>query len=299
MKYLVTGSSGQLGSYLVEELARKGDKVLGLDLRSSGIKDVDRHTILGDIRDPAMAHKLMSDVDVVVHAAAQVSVTESVKDPIFDANTNVIGTLNLLKAAAEKDVGRFVYISSAAVFGNPRYLPIDEGHPSSPISPYGASKLAAERYAFAFQHTYELPVVVIRPFNIYSPRQDPDNPYSGVISMFLSRLKEGKPPIIYGDGSQTRDFISAMDVVQMIILAATSRYSVGHVFNGGTGKPVSINELADKLAALAGKKVTPIYEPARPSDIMQSYADISKAREVMGYEPAVDLDRGLKELIRG
>ncbi|MEW5937849.1 MAG: NAD-dependent epimerase/dehydratase family protein [Candidatus Thermoplasmatota archaeon] len=297
MKYLVTGSSGQLGSYLVEELVRAGNRTVGIDLCISGYREVDRHTMLGDICDPELCRQVMGGADVVIHAAAQVSVVDAVKDPVADARTNIMGTLNLLNAAVEHGVGRFIYISSAAVFGNPRYLPIDEGHPVSPISPYGVSKLAAERYALAFQQTYELPVVAIRPFNIYSPRQDPDNPYSGVISIFARRLKEGRPPIIYGDGSQTRDFVHAKDVVQAIVLAATSKYATGHAFNIGTGRQLSINDLAARLIAISGAGYAPSYEPERRGEISHSYADISKAHRLLGYEPSVSLDEGLKELL--
>lgn len=297
MKYLVTGGSGQLGSYLVEELAGAGNHVVGLDLCISGYREVDKHLVIGDICDAELCRQVMAGVDTVIHAAAQVSVVDAVKDPVADARTNIMGTLNLLGAAVEQGVGRFVYISSAAVFGNPRYLPIDEGHSMNPISPYGVSKLAGERYAFAFQQTYELPVIAIRPFNIYSPRQDPDSPYSGVISIFVRRLKEGRPPVIYGDGSQTRDFVHAKDVVQAIILAATSKYATGHAFNIASGKQLSINDLASRMIALSGAEHTPSYEPERTGEIAHSYADISKAHRLLGYEPSVSLDEGLKELL--
>jgi UDP-glucose 4-epimerase len=205
--------------------------------------------------------------------------------------------LNLLNAARKASVKRFVYFSSAAVYGNPVRLPVDEAHPTEPLSPYGASKLSAEKYALMFHRAYGLPATAIRPFNIYSPRQDPSNPYSGVISKFIDNVANGKPPVIYGDGSATRDFVSIHDVVDMVMLLLENDACIGKVFNCGTGTATRIDELARIVIGLYGKDYKPEYQPERPGDIKDSYADISLAKKILGYNPKVTLKRGLTEMV--
>jgi UDP-glucose 4-epimerase len=256
--------------------------------------------VRGDIRDRETARKLVQDADVVIHCAAQIYVTRSMEEPAFDADNNVMGTLNLLDAARDSDVRRFIYFSSAAVYGDPVHLPVDEGHPQNPMSPYGVSKLSGEKYALMFHRAYGLPVMAIRPFNIYSPRQDPSNPYSGVISKFIDRIAGGQSPIIFGDGSATRDFVSVHDVVDMVLLMIKSSSGVGKVFNCGTGEPTRIDTLARMIARLHGREdLVPELQPARPGDIRDSYADIWLARGILGYRPKVSLEDGLKEIIHG
>jgi UDP-glucose 4-epimerase len=215
---------------------------------------------------------------------------------VFDASNNVTGTINLLNAARNASLKRFVYFSSAAVYGDPVHLPVDEAHPQNPVSPYGASKLSGEKYTLMFHEAYGLPSTAIRPFNIYSPRQDPSNPYSGVISKFIDHVSHGKPPVIFGDGSATRDFVSVHDVVAMVMLMIEKDESVGKVFNCGTGTPTTISELAQAVIRIYGKDLAAVNEPARPGDILYSYADISLARNQLGYEPEVTLDAGLKDM---
>jgi UDP-glucose 4-epimerase len=292
----LTGSAGQLGSYLVEHFADEYE-VVGIDKAVPKFSISKRQTVIGDLLDHDLVRRLVSDKDIIIHAAAQVSVEKSIIAPIEDAKNNILATINLLKAASESNAKRFIYISSAAVFGVPKYLPIDEGHPVNPLSPYGVSKLTGERYCMVFHNLFNLPVVCIRPFNIYSKRQDPNSPYSGVITKFIERVKNKKRPVIYGDGKQTRDFVSVFDVVHLIELAMTNENAIGEVFNCATGAPTSINELADIIIKLLGKDMKPIYEAPRKGDIKESYADISKAARILGYEPKCELKDGLKDMI--
>ncbi len=298
-KVLLTGGLGQVGSYLCEELVRRGYVVTILDNLSSGSNPYppEANFVKGDIRDVGLAGILAKSVDAVIHCAAQIFVARSMEDPIFDAENNVMGTLSLLNASRKAGVKRFVYFSSAATYGNPVRLPINESHPQEPLSPYGASKLSGEKYALMFYRAYGLPVASIRPFNIYSPRQDPSNPYSGVISRFIDRVSVGKPPIIYGDGSATRDFVSVHDVVDMVILLLEKDEAVGKAFNCGTGKATRIDGLARMVISLYGKDMEPEYQPERPGDIKDSYADISLAKKELGYAPKVSLEEGLRGLI--
>jgi UDP-glucose 4-epimerase len=253
--------------------------------------------VKGDIRDSGLVNILVGQADIVIHCAAQISVSRSMEDPVFDANNNVMGTLNLLNAARRSSIKRFVYFSSAAVYGDPIHLPVDELHPQNPMSPYGASKLSGEKYALMFNKAYGLPAAALRPFNIYSPRQDPSNPYSGVISKFIDNVRHDKPPVIFGDGTATRDFVSVHDVVDLVMLMLEKDAAIGKVFNCGTGNVTSIGELAETIVALYGKSLKPAYEPERPGDIKDSYADISLAKSVLGYQPRVSLQDGLKEII--
>jgi UDP-glucose 4-epimerase len=298
MKFLVTGAAGQLGSYLVEHFARRGD-VIGVDFVKPKYPRVSAATVEGDIKNQQLMVHLLKDVDVVVHCAALISVEESIRHPDKYTENNVMGTSKLLGAALDAGVKRFVYVSSAAVYGNPVRLPIDEAHPLTPISPYGWSKLGGEWYAMHFHDHLDLPATIVRPFNIYSARQDPANPYTGVISRFVELAGKGKPLTVHGDGKQTRDFVSAADVVHFIELAATKKGAVGQAFNCGTGEKVTVSELARAIASLSNNKVKVVRGKSRAGDIKHSYPDISKARRLLGYEPKVKLEDGLRELMAG
>lgn len=296
-KVLVTGGIGQVGSYVVD-LMRDNYEITVLDNLSTGktpsVPDnVD--FIKEDIRSPA-AKELAGKHDIIIHTAAQISVAKSMDDPVFDADNNVFGTLNLLEGARAGNIERFIYMSSAAVYGNPEYLPIDEKHPQNPMSPYGASKFCGERYCCMYSKAYGLPSVCIRPFNIYSPRQDPSNPYSGVISKFISRVRDDLAPIVFGDGTQTRDFVSAHDVVNMIQLLVNGKGDNGEVYNVGTGKVTSINELAQMVLDIFGKNMDIEFRDPMPGDIKHSYTDISKAKK-LGFKPGVELYNGLEDII--
>jgi UDP-glucose 4-epimerase len=298
-RILLTGGLGQVGSYLCEELVRRGHIVTILDNLSSKANPYPKEAnfVKGDIRDRGLVNILVASADIIIHCAAQIFVIRSMEDPVFDAQNNVMGTLNLLDAARKASVKRFVYFSSAATYGDPRRLPVDESQPMEPLSPYGASKLSGETYALMFHRAYGLPATSIRPFNIYSPRQDPSNPYSGVISKFIDNVSNDKPPMIYGDGSATRDFVSVHDVVAMVMLMLENEEAVGKAFNCGTGKATRIDELAQTIIDLHDKDLKPEFCPERPGDIKYSYADISLAKKVLGYTPKISLKDGLKEII--
>ncbi len=296
-KVLITGGIGQIGSYLVDSMhdAHEITVVDNLSSKKEPMLPEDVVFIKDDIRSPD-AGELASKADIIIHTAAQISVASSMTDPFFDADNNVFCTLNLLEGARRGEPERFIYISSAAVYGNPGYLPIDEDHVQDPMSPYGASKLCGEKYCTMYNHAYGMPAVCIRPFNIYSPRQDPSNPYSGVISKFIGRVRESRPPVIFGDGSQTRDFVSAHDVVDMIQLLVSGKGKDGEVYNTGTGIATSIDELASIVLELFGREKIIEYQEPMPGDIKHSYPDISKAKKI-GFDPKVDLYKGLEEIL--
>jgi len=235
-KILITGGLGQVGSYLVDRLHNTAAITI-LDNYSSTTRESvpDGVTIVrGDVQG-ARARELVMENDIVIHTAAQISVEASMQDPKFDASNNILGTLNLLEAARQTNLSKFIYFSSAAVYGNPEYLPIDEAHPQQPMSPYGASKISGEKYCTMYHKAIGIPTVCLRPFNIYSPRQNPSNPYSGVISKFIERVKNKQSPMIFGDGAQTRDFVSVHDIVDMVLIAIKNEKAEGDIFNVGTG----------------------------------------------------------------
>jgi UDP-glucose 4-epimerase len=294
MKVLVTGSSGQLGSYVSELLAGRHE-VLGMDIRPAVVPGL--RSLEGDIRRPGDVRGAVSGVDAVVHCAAQVSVERSLEDPISDAETNVIGTINLLHECAARKVVRFVYVSSAAVLGNPRYIPVDEAHPTEPMSNYGASKLAGERFALAYASSHGLDVAAVRPFNFYSPRADPKSPYSGVITRFIDRVRAGKAPVVEGDGLQTRDFIHARDVASFVGLLLERDDVSGEVFNCGSGVATSVLDLARLVISARSLDVEPEFTAPRKGDIRHSVADMSKAREAFGFSTKVTLKDGIAEML--
>ena len=296
-KVLVTGSSGQLGSFACELLLKSND-VVGLDIRPQPYEQLREISTLGDIMKPTDVRKAVRGVDAVVHCAAQVSVEKSTQDPLSDSKTNVLGTVNLLHESAHAGVKRFIYVSSAAVFGPPKHIPIDEDHPTQPMSNYGASKFAGEKYTLAYAWTSAMEVVSVRPFNFYSIRADPESPYSGVITKFVSRLKAGRPPVIEGDGKQTRDFIHARDVVEMLVLVLNKKGVNGEVFNCGSGVSTSILELANRAIAVSGHRLKPEFTSPRVGDIRDSLSDNTKAWKLLGFRPKISLDDGLAELFR-
>jgi len=303
MVSIVTGGCGFIGSHLARRLVSNNEDVKIIDDLSKGdisrIKDVINSIefFKVDIRNYTEIKSIFKDVDTVFHLAAQVSVFNSIEDPSYDASVNVLGTLNVLKAAYENNVKRFVYVSSAAIYGNPVKLPIDEDHPKNPLSPYGLSKYTGERYSMLFNALYELPVTAIRPFNVYGPGQNPDDEYAGVITKFVSRILKNQSPIVYG-GSQTRDFVYVSDVVDGILLAAKVKDAVGNSFNIASGTEVTIEELAKIMIKISGKKLAIEYAPPRKGDIKQSVANITKAKQILGYSPKVSLEDGLREVFK-
>src|SRR6266852_3311980 len=299
MRYLVTGGAGFIGSNTVDELVRRGHSVVVLDDLSSGKEDNltevrSKITLIkGSITDLEVVQKAMHQAEYVIHLAARTSVPRSVKDPIDTNRANVDGTLNVLVAARDNKVKRVVYAASSSAYGETATLPKTESMQPVPISPYGVAKYAGELYAYAFGRCYELETVSLRYFNIFGPRQDPDSPYSGVLSRFASAFLEDSEPVIYGDGEQTRDFTFVENAVQANLLACEAPNVSGKVFNVGTGGRTSLNKVLKALGKITGKTPEAKYEPARDGDIRDSQADISKAREYLGYDPQVDFEEGL------
>ena len=297
MKILVTGSSGQLGSYVCESMTATHD-IVGFDIRPQFHDSIGGISILGDITSREDVRRQLPGVDAVVHCAAQVSVERSIEDPIADAETNVLGTVNLLNESQLAGVSRFVYVSSAAVLGDPKRTPIDEDHPTEPMSNYGVSKLAGEKFTLAYSSLSSMETVVVRPFNFYSVRADPDSPYSGVITKFVSRLKQGKAPVIEGDGLQTRDFIHARDVARMVGKLVETRSLQHSLFNCGSGESTSVLDLARTAIEASGLDLEPAFAPPRKGDIRDSLADTTRAREALGFSSKISLREGLGELLR-
>lgn len=299
MKLLVTGGAGFIGSHLVEALVDGGHKVVVLDDLSGGNKKnlaavKGKITFVeGDVRDGRAVKKAMAGCEGVFHLAAIASVPYSIEHPLETHEVNVMGTLSVLLAAKEAGVRRVVVASSAAVYGSEPGLPKRESSPLEPQSPYALQKLAAEKYALLFNELYGVEAVALRFFNVYGPRQDPGSPYSGVISKFVAALKEGKQPVIFGDGSATRDFVFVKDVVKACVKAMEEKKAAGQVFNIATGTQVSVKELFDTVKELLGISVKPKFKPSRPGDVPRSVADVSAARKVLGFAPETSLRDGL------
>jgi nucleoside-diphosphate-sugar epimerase len=300
MRYLVTGGAGFIGSNTVDELVRRGHGVVVLDDLSSGKEENLAEVrskitfVKGSITDLEAVQKAMHQADYVIHLAARTSVPRSVKDPLETNRINVEGTLNVLVAARDNKVKRVAFAASSSAYGETPTLPKSEGMQPQPISPYGVSKYVGELYAHAFGRCYGLENVSLRYFNIFGPRQDPDSPYSGVLSRFATAFLEEQPPVIYGDGEQTRDFTFVDNAVQANLLACEAPGVSGGVFNVGTGGRVSLNQTLELLRRITGKRLEAKYDPPREGDIRDSQADIGKARELLGYEPTVQFEEGLE-----
>ena len=294
---LVSGGAGFIGSHLVDKLSL-GNKVIVIDNLSSGLlsnleKSKDRITFIkGDVLDKMLLKDIVAEVELVFHSAANVGYIRSIEDPYFDMDVNIKGTVNILEACRNSNVKRLVYSSSGAIFGQAKYLPIDEEHPLNPESPYAVSKLAAEKYCFAFHKVHGVPVAALRYFNVYGPRQDTSE-YANVILTFFRGIREGKPLTILGDGKQTRDFVFVEDVVKANILAATQPAAVSEVFNIATGKETSIEKLASIIKQISAKETPVIYADPRAGEVRYSRANIEKARRLLGYSPATNLKEGL------
>ena len=300
--YLVTGGAGFIGSHLVEELVRRGHAVRVVDSFITGRRQNLAHVpgvelVEGDLADFDVARRAVEGVEVVLHQAAIPSVPRSVQDPITSNRANVDASLNVLVAARDAGVRRLVYAGSSSAYGNTETLPKVETMPTAPLSPYALQKLVAEQYCQMFTALYGLQTVTIRYFNVFGPRQDPSSPYSGVISLFISALCEGRRPTIYGDGGQTRDFTYVKNVVDGVLRAADAPAASGEVINVATGGRISLNELFQTIKRLVGADVEPIYAEPRAGDVRDSQADIGKARQLLGYEPTADLRDGLEKTI--
>ena len=300
--YLVTGGAGFIGSHLVEELVRRGERVRVADSFITGKRENLAHVpgvelIEGDLADFAVAQRAVTGVDYVLHQAAIPSVPRSVQDPITSNRANIDASLNVLVAARDAKVRRLVYAGSSSAYGNQPTLPKVETMGTAPLSPYALQKLVAEQYCQMFTQLYGLETVTIRYFNVFGPRQDPSSPYSGVISLFIRALIEGKQPTIYGDGGQTRDFTYVANVVDGVLRACTAPQASGEVINVAIGGRVSLNELFRTLKDLTGAAVEPIYAETRAGDVRDSQADIGKAHRLLGYQPTVTLEQGLEKTV--
>jgi UDP-glucose 4-epimerase len=300
MRYLVTGGAGFIGSNTVQELIRCGHEVIVLDNLSTGkesnlveVRDQIQF-IHGSITDPDAVRAACQGVDYVLHLAARTSVPRSMKEPVETHYVNVDGTLNVLLAARDAKVRRVVFSASSSVYGETPTLPKRETMTPAPISPYGVSKLMGEIYGKLFHRVYGLEFVALRYFNIFGPRQDPNSPYSGVLSRFNAAFLEGTQPTIYGDGKQSRDFTFVANAVQANLLACTAQNVAGLVFNIGTGNRYTLNQTLQMLSQIVGHLGNPQYTPPRPGDILHSQADISEARQKLGYDPRVGFEEGLR-----
>jgi UDP-glucose 4-epimerase len=304
LRVLITGGAGFIGSHLTDALVDAGHDVKIIDDLSVGRlanvnKKVKTHHISfvkGDLRDCGILRNSVQDIDAVVHLAAMTSIPLSFADPELTFATNVGITSNLLDASLKANVSRFVFASSCAVYGEPSYLPIDEHHPTSPISPYAVSKLAAEQVCQDCLKENGLDVVVLRLFNVYGPRQS-RMVYSGVVSQFVYRARRGLPLIIHGDGTQTRDFVHVSDVVSLVLRALVNDKTKGEVFNVGSGQQTSVNNLAKIVLSASDSNSHVAYERQRVGDLRDSFADISKAGMLLDYKPMVSLEKGLQRLV--
>jgi nucleoside-diphosphate-sugar epimerase len=297
--YLVTGGAGFIGSHLTEELIRRGQRVRVADSLVTGkrsnldhVPGVEFHQ--GDLADLDFARRAVEGVDFVLHQAALPSVPRSVKDPVTSNRANVDATLNVLVAARDAGVKRVVFAGSSSAYGNTATLPKHEGMPNNPLSPYALQKVVGELYLQMFTSLYNLETVTIRYFNVFGPRQDPSSPYSGVISLFATALLEKRRPTIYGDGEQTRDFTYVANVVDGALRACEAPNASGQVINVATGSRISLNQLFEAMRRLIGVDVEPQYHSTRAGDVRDSQADIRRARELLGYQPIVPFEEGLR-----
>jgi UDP-glucose 4-epimerase len=303
MRYLVTGGAGFIGSNTVDELVRRGHSVVVLDDLSSGkeenLSDIRNKItfIKGSITDIEVVRKAMHEAEYVLHLAARTSVPRSVKDPIETNKINIDGTLNVLVAAKELKVKRVVFAASSSAYGETPTLPKVETMQPQPISPYGVTKYVGELYGQTFGRCYGLENVSLRYFNIFGPRQDPSSPYSGVLAKFCTAFLEETQPVVFGDGEQTRDFTYVDNAVQANLLACEAPNVSGKVFNVGCAARISLNEVLHALAKITGKPLEAKHEPARDGDIRDSLADISQAKEFLGYNPQVSFEDGLSRTL--
>lgn len=307
MKILITGGAGFIGSHLCDKYTKEGHTVLCLDNFMSGNLTNVRHLldnrnfklIKGDVRDFELLEKIMRDVDVVFHLAAQIHVERSYVEPKLTYEVNVMGTQNILEVARIHDAKRVIYASTSEVYGSAQYSPIDEQHPLNAPHPYGASKIAADRMCYAYIHTYGMNISIVRLFNIFGPRQR-DVGYGGVISIFTRRILSNMPPIIYGDGRQTRDYTYVEDAVKAYDLVLNHNEPITEPINFGSGREESILDLANMLIDLAGKKgnIKPVHIEPRLGEVKRLIANATKAKNLLGWEPKYNLERGLEAFVQ-
>lgn len=300
--YLVTGGAGFIGSHLSEELVRRGHTVRVADSLITGKRSNLDHIkgvefLEGDLADIDFAQRAVQGCEYVLHQAAIPSVPRSVKDPLTSNRANVDGTLNVLLASRDAGVKRLVFAASSSAYGDTPTLPKHEEMPTNPLSPYALQKVIGEQYLRMFTRLYGLETVAIRYFNVFGPRQDPSSPYSGVISVFATALLEKRPPTINGDGEQTRDFTYVANVVDGVLRACEAPGASGEVINVATGGRISLNQLFEEMRKLVGVELKPVYGESRKGDVRDSQADITKARDILGYTPIVPFEEGLQKTV--
>lgn len=304
MTYLVTGGAGFIGSHLVEDLLRHGHKVRVIDNFATGKRENllpflgHIELIEGDIRSYHIVREAVDGVEVILHQAALPSVPRSVRDPITSNEVNTVGTLNMLQAAKDAKVQRVVYASSSSVYGDNPELPKRESMAPKPLSPYAVSKLAGENYCNVFSRIYGVETVVLRYFNVFGPRQDPNSQYSAVIPKFITMIRQGTTPTIHGDGEQSRDFTYVANVVEANMLAATADCEPGKVMNCACSESITLNQLVEKINVLLGTAIAPQYTAARTGDIKHSLADIALMQTHIGYTPRVLFNEGLHKTVQ-
>jgi len=306
MKILITGGAGFIGCHLCEKYVSEGETVFCLDNFESGdlrniyslITYKNFKLIRGDIRDSNILEKIIARVDAIIHLAAQIHVERSIIEPMLTYEVNVLGTLNVLEVARKYDIEKIIHTSTSEVYGSARKLPMNEDHPLCAPHPYGASKIASDRMCYAYIQTYGMNICIARPFNTFGPKQK-DYGYGGVISIFTKRVLEGWPPVIYGDGNQTRDYMYIKDLVRAYDLILKNNKSLKQVINLGTGKQIKIIDLANKIIELCDTKgkIKPVHVAPRPAEVKQLAADYSKAKKLVGWEPTYTLEQGLKEFV--
>lgn len=298
--YLVTGGAGFIGSHICQTLQQRGNRVRILDDFSTGKKENinrglgDVEVIEGSITDENTLRESLNRVDYCIHLAAIPSVPRSVSNPMASNNINVTGTLKVFLAARDAGVKRIILASSSSVYGNATQVPLLEELPRCPISPYGVTKACDEMYAEAFNALFEMEIVCLRFFNVFGPRQDPGSQYAAVVPIFLDRIMQGQAPLVFGDGHQARDFTYVGNVVKANILACEYPKRLRGIFNIACGASTTLLELIDEMGSVLGADITPEFAPARPGDIMRSWANIDSARTAFGYEPEVGLKEGLQ-----
>jgi nucleoside-diphosphate-sugar epimerase len=298
--YLVTGGAGFIGSHLTESLLQRGHRVRVADSLVTGHRcnlQPGAEFLEGDLAEATVAARAVAGVDYVLHEAAIPSVPRSVNNPVESHRANVDATLNILIASRDAGVRRVVFAGSSSVFGDTPSLPKREDMPTRPLSPYALQKLVSEQYCQLFTKLYGLETVATRYFNVFGPRQDPGSPYSGVISLFITALLDGRPPTVHGDGGQTRDFTYVANVVDGVIRAAETPGVSGEVFNIATNGRASLLDLLAALNRIMGTDLRPIHGAARAGDVRDSQADISKAERMLGYKPIVSFEEGLRKTV--
>jgi nucleoside-diphosphate-sugar epimerase len=303
--YLVTGGAGFIGSHLVAELLNRNHTVRVVDNLSTGkranfdqVADGRAELMIGDLAEPSVSARAVQGMDFVLHQAAIPSVPRSIDDPATSNRANIDATLALLLAARDAGVKRVVYAASSSVYGDTPTLPKHEAMPPNPLSPYALQKLVGEQYMQLFTRLYGLETVSIRYFNVFGPRQDPGSPYSGVISLFVRSVIEGHPPTINGDGEQSRDFTYVANVVDGVLKAVEAPQAAGEVINVATGVRITLNDLLATLKKIVGSTIEPKFAPARKGDVRDSLADITKAKQLLGYSPSVPLEDGLRRTVK-